>query len=164
MKTVKYTLSNSIQSGYDIDVRTEDGGVATIRYNGEHYVTEYYHTRDKGTTINWEKLAEGKLYTKDWNKKTTSINISMIEDALAWLHVATGPIEFKEINILNNASACLNKNTPLDKILITSASVVDNKYYYLPYWFEKDGDEFIMHHMENLPPELVTAVNTLRNE
>jgi hypothetical protein len=163
MIKIKYSLSNFKESGYDIDIRTEDGGVATIRHNGERYLTEYYQTRDKGTTIDWEKLAEGKMYCKEWDLNVTSISTPMIDDALAWLHATTETTEFEEVDQLSKRAIKLKKTIPLDKVLEQTASIVDDKYYYLPCWFEKTEDGFAMHHMENLPEELVKAIQGMRD-
>jgi hypothetical protein len=72
---------------YEIIIRTEDGGVADIYHNGEHFVTTYYQNRDNNLEINWEKLAEGKSYSKDWDAEITIVNSTMINDAITWLGI-----------------------------------------------------------------------------
>ena len=48
-------------------------------------------------------------------------------------------------------------------LLERTGSAVDNKYYYLPYWFEKTDDNcFIMHSMEELPKELINLIKERR--
>lgn len=51
---------------------------------------------------------------------------------------------------------------PLSKFLEENASKVNEKYYFLPYWFEKTKDGFKLHHLEKLPEELKDAVKKLR--
>ena len=90
----------------DITIRTDDGGVATIHHNEEHFVTTYYQNRtytDK--EVDWWHLSEGKAYHKDWNKPhKKSIDKEMINDALSWLVV--GDYEFieskKSLEQINN--------------------------------------------------------------
>ncbi len=44
-----------------------------------------------------------------------------------------------------------------------SASIVDEKYFFLPFWFEKLEDGmFEMHHLDKLPPDLKLVVNGKR--
>ena len=80
----------------DITIRTDDGGIATIHHNEEHFVTTYYQDRIcTDCEIDWEELAEGKVHHKDWNKPhKKSIDKEMINDALNWLVV--GDYEFIE--------------------------------------------------------------------
>lgn len=54
-------------------------------------------------------------------------------------------------------------------VLQQNASIVDGKYYYLPFWFEKvdnnnniGSSDFKLHHLENIPDELKETVLKLR--
>ena len=73
-------------SPMEVDVVTEDGGIATIYHNDENMVTMYY--QDRLTTINpkddiWEQLSYSKAYLKDWD---ASMNLEdIIKNALDWL-------------------------------------------------------------------------------
>jgi hypothetical protein len=81
-------LENGELDSNDITIRTDDGGVATIHHNEDHFVTTYYQSRDSDFEVDWDELAEGKAYHKDWDKdKYDSIDDEMIEDALRWLVV-----------------------------------------------------------------------------
>jgi len=81
-------LENGELDSNDITIRTDDGGVATIHHNGDHFVTTYYQSRDSDFEVDWDELAEGKAYHKDWDKgKDDGIDDEMIEDALRWLVV-----------------------------------------------------------------------------
>lgn len=66
-------------------IRTEDGGVALIYHNGEHFTTDYFQSRCFLPEIDWDKLAEGKGQYKDWPEDIEQINEEMIKDALDWL-------------------------------------------------------------------------------
>lgn len=49
----------------------------------------------------------------------------------------------------------ISKRKTINTLLKTTASCIDSKYYFLPYWFEKDTDgNFIMHHLEHLSNDL----------
>jgi hypothetical protein len=70
----------------EVDVVTEDGGIATIYHNEENMVTMYY--QDRLTTISskediWEQLSYSKAYTKDWDASMELEDI--IKNALEWL-------------------------------------------------------------------------------
>jgi hypothetical protein len=73
-------------SPMEVDVVTEDGGIATIYHNEENMVTMYY--QDRLTTISpkediWEQLSYSKAYMKDWD---ASIELEdIIKNALEWL-------------------------------------------------------------------------------
>ena len=50
------------------------------------------------------------------------------------------------------------------ELLETMASSVDERYYFLPFWFEKQrGDHFVMHHLENLPEHIQERIKDLRH-
>lgn len=70
--------------GTEATIRTADGGIATCHHNGEHMITEYCQSRTHEREPNWEELAEGKMYIKDWEDKQ-SIDSEIIMDALNWL-------------------------------------------------------------------------------
>jgi len=90
---IKYTIHNDWEN---IVVRTEDGGVASIDWNGNHYYTTYYQTRDTNEEVDWDKLAEGKTYCKDWDAiEYPSVDAEMITDALEWL--CCGDYEFRRV-------------------------------------------------------------------
>ena len=56
------------------------------------------------------------------------------------------------------------KDEKLATILESISSVVGDKYYYIPGWFEiTKGDRFIFHHMNKLPKELTDLVEKTRN-
>ena len=70
----------------EVDVVTEDGGIATIYHNEENMVTMYY--QDRITTISpkeelWEQLSYSKAYMKDWDASMELEDI--IKNALEWL-------------------------------------------------------------------------------
>lgn len=74
------------QMPMQVDVITEDGGIATIYHNGENMVTMYYENRL--TTIDpkediWEQLSYSKAYMKDWDDTMEMEDI--IKNALEWL-------------------------------------------------------------------------------
>jgi len=51
------------------------------------------------------------------------------------------------------------KNEKLDVLLGSIASIVDEKYFYIPGWFEKTPEgNFQFHHMNNLPKHLIELV------
>ena len=86
-------FANGEPDSDDITIRTDDGGVAIIFHNGEKFGTTYYQSRDSNKEVDWDELAEGKAYHKDWDKdKYDGIDDEMIEDALRWLVV--GDYEF----------------------------------------------------------------------
>ena len=73
-------------SPMDVDVITEDGGIATIYHNDENMVTMYY--QERLTDINpkediWEQLGYSKAYIKDWEDSAELDD--MVKDALEWL-------------------------------------------------------------------------------
>jgi hypothetical protein len=50
--------------------------------------------------------------------------------------------------------------------LLEQGSVIYNKFYFLPFWFEKttEPDVFIAYHLDkSLPKELLYAINHQRN-
>jgi hypothetical protein len=49
------------------------------------------------------------------------------------------------------------KETTLEKLLIQTASKVDN-FYYMPFWFEIIDNEIFMHHIESIPDELKESI------
>ena len=57
----------------------------------------------------------------------------------------------------------IEKSDTVDTVLGSLSSLVGEKYFYLPGWFEKtpEGD-FIFHHMNKLPKELVDLVEEQR--
>lgn len=56
-----------------------------------------------------------------------------------------------------------SKIRTINTLLKRSASCIDNKYYFFPFWFEKDSDgHFIMHHLENLPNNLKESLMSER--
>jgi len=86
-------FANGEPDSDDITIRTDDGGVASIHHNEDHFVTTYYQSRDSNKEVDWQNLADGKAYFKDWDKdKDDGIDDEMIEDALRWLVV--GDYEF----------------------------------------------------------------------
>ena len=89
---MKYRI---IKNGEDIDIITEDGGVASLHHNGENFVTTYYQHRIVDLRPEddiWEELAIGKTYSVDWASGKPSED-EFIEDALAWLVVVPAPRE-----------------------------------------------------------------------
>ena len=52
----------------------------------------------------------------------------------------------------------------LKDALNNHATMIDGKYFYLPVWFEKieNSNEYIMHHMENIPIELSSRIRSMR--
>lgn len=49
---------------------------------------------------------------------------------------------------------------PLKNVLQQHATIIDDKYYFLPLWFEKveNSNDFIVHHMEKLPKDLRSVI------
>lgn len=71
----------------DNDLFAPDGGVAVIRHNGEHMLTDYYQERidpEWDEEEIWDKLAEGEMYVQDWENEQYLTN-EMIDDAINWL-------------------------------------------------------------------------------
>ena len=98
---MKYRIIKT--SDTDFDIITEDGGVASVHYNGEKLCTNYYQSRltdiDCDDDI-WEQLSEGKIYNKDWTEKES--NQEIITDALNWLVVTSIPMNWEIDNSLYN--------------------------------------------------------------
>ena len=94
--TIEKGLSvNGEPDNKDITIRTDDGGVTTIHHNEDHFVTTYYQSRNSDYEVDWESLAQGKVYHKDWDKsKNEGIDDEMINDSLSWLVV--GDCQFIE--------------------------------------------------------------------
>jgi outer membrane translocation and assembly module TamA len=58
--------------------------------------------------------------------------------------------------------AIVTKGMQIGELLENSASVLNQKYYVLPYWFEKtENGNFIMHFNNELPKEITENVVTL---
>lgn len=56
------------------------------------------------------------------------------------------------------------KETTLDETFEGLSSKVNDKFYYIPGWFEKlENGDFQFHNMNNLPKELIEAVEKIRN-
>jgi hypothetical protein len=92
----EFTLRKSAE---DNDLFAPDGGVAVIRFNGEHMVTDYYQEKidpSWGEEEIWEKLAEGEMYCKDWEGQT-ELTQEMINDAIEWLGFDPDNVEVTEI-------------------------------------------------------------------
>jgi hypothetical protein len=94
---VKYLVIwlNTSHRKDDVDVIDEYGGVTSIHFNDEHYVSSYYQNRidkqflEKGSDLTiWEDLAQGKMYIKDWKGDTDDATEEMIHDAMNWLNPA----------------------------------------------------------------------------
>jgi len=68
----------------EAEIRLSDGGIATCRHNGDHMVSDYYQERTRSSEIDWEELAESKIYCEDWDDKH-EVDQEMIENALKWL-------------------------------------------------------------------------------
>ena len=98
--TVEYT-----NGGSEATIRTADGGIATCHHSGEHIITSYYQSRTTAVEPDFDELAEGKMYLKDWEDKQ-EIDSEVIMDALAWL-VMPQP-EFKITEHLLFDAPCLN--------------------------------------------------------
>ena len=61
----------------------------------------------------------------------------------------------------------INKSESIGNILKSSGTSINDKYFYLPYWFEEveDSDVLIVHKLgNNLPKELTDAINSFREE
>jgi hypothetical protein len=90
-------------SNTDFDIITEDGGLVSVHYNGDNYISDYYQTRlteiDPDEDL-WEQMGEGKIYHKDWNPEANKEE--MILDALKWLVVSKEPINWEIDNNLFN--------------------------------------------------------------
>ena len=88
--TVHYTQN----ADCEVEIRTQDGGVANIYNNGEHFITEYYQDRDFNDEVDYDKLAEGKGYMKGWDEDKEVVDKEMIDDALNWLVMSTESFEW----------------------------------------------------------------------
>ena len=101
---MKYRI---VKRSDELDVITEDGGVASIRYademeenDGRTAVTDYYQTRitqevlDSGESI-WDYLGEGKMYCEDWYR-TDFDNPKLVQDALEWLCAGHTKFQYDE--------------------------------------------------------------------
>jgi len=52
--------------------------------------------------------------------------------------------------------------TPIGEIL-ENMTLVNNKYYHIPFWFEKTKKGlFILHHVETLPDELKESIKEIK--
>jgi hypothetical protein len=70
----------------EVDVLTENGGVATFYHNGDNYVTNYYTTNlgdCDPTNYVWDELSQSKVYIHDWDGEPTEEEV--VQDALSWL-------------------------------------------------------------------------------
>lgn len=57
------------------------------------------------------------------------------------------------------------KDEPLMSVVESIGSVVHNKYYYIPGWWEKlDNGDMLFHHLNKLPKELTDAVTALNKQ
>lgn len=80
------------------DIVTEDGGVAYVYHNGEHYVTTYFSRRltdlSNPNKSWWDELTDiGRTNLKDWDKDHQDIE-AIIKDALEWL-VFPAPLKWE---------------------------------------------------------------------
>lgn len=94
-RKVKYAVTDSGDSG--VTVIVQDGGIATCHNNGEHLITEYYHSRIEKENVGaedfWDILGEGEMSIKDWEGKE-KWDEEVVEDMLNWLYCSTDIIEF----------------------------------------------------------------------
>jgi len=83
---MKYIIKKDYGNETSADVILEDGGVVSFHHNGENICSTYYQDRIEKPfdEIDWDKLAEGKVYMKDWEGED-KITREMIMDALNWL-------------------------------------------------------------------------------
>lgn len=59
----------------------------------------------------------------------------------------------------------ITKEDTLEHVATSVGNMVENKYYYIPGWFEKLEDGSMQfHHMNNLPKELTDTLTALRKE
>jgi len=82
---MKYRVIQS-QVDESLDIITEDGGVASLHHNGDHYITTYYQRNLNDCDLNnyiWDELSEDKTYMTDWDGDPTTSEV--ITDALNWL-------------------------------------------------------------------------------
>jgi hypothetical protein len=94
----KTTIKYMIIKGEDTDIRVEDGGIASIYNNGcTGMTTTYYQDRSTDEKVDWEKLHDGNLYTKDWENQY-EVTDEMIQDALNWLYLSTEEITLVEVH------------------------------------------------------------------
>ena len=98
-----------------VNIRTEDGGVASLYYNGEHWITDYYQNRWYEKEIDWDKLGEGKGQYREWDEHIVDITMDMIIDALNWLVMSTQPIEFEITEHVNTEPPHIAKEPKTDK-------------------------------------------------
>jgi len=134
----------------DFDIITEDGGVASVYYNEEALVTNYYQTRltdIKGVNV-WDELAEGKVYVKEWDEDTRPEDEVIIRDALNWL-VIPSPSEWEYDNTLFS-----NIFDPIKRYVLynpTDDSVIcDHEYKTLLFGSYEEAQESWIGHPEEI--------------
>lgn len=113
MEKIKAFIFREDNGDKTITVIMEDGGVASAYNPGDYYRTEYYQDRiTKETMLDdmWDELGEGKMYTTDWDgnedenilveEPITEENfVTLVDDMIAWLFVATEKVEFVKIEM-----------------------------------------------------------------
>lgn len=81
-----------VSDNYELDIVLEDGGIASIHHNGEHFLTSYYQDRPtieqykNNTMFDADSpMNDSKMYLNDWDEGIDMINLDMIYDAAEWL-------------------------------------------------------------------------------
>jgi hypothetical protein len=82
---MRYASRNT--SDEDMEIITEDGGVATVHWNGHHFITTYFHRKASKFTFDdtmFEELNGHYVSDKDWFG-TDKLRNYMALDAARWL-------------------------------------------------------------------------------
>lgn len=100
---MKYYVLNT---GEDLLVITQDGGVGTATIDDREFVfSEYYQsrlTKESNFETFYDDLGEGKMYCKDWNeagKEKRDFDQDVVQDIVDWLVCSTEPIEMIRVEL-----------------------------------------------------------------
>lgn len=60
----------------------------------------------------------------------------------------------------------IKKSETVENLLNNGTVVVTKgkKYFFSPFWFEEDGDEFIAHQLGSLPKDLLESISIERKK
>lgn len=93
MNIVKFlvVLPNENDSEQNTTILCENGGVATLHFNGEHMVAELYQkriTKDTDLLTMFDELSEGKKYIEDY-PNDNQVYPNHIKECAEWLYIPT---------------------------------------------------------------------------